>query len=137
MNTTNTDQSYIIHRTGAAPLAFNGELLAESDGAEPDTVRWHHIAVYRVATGRQYVVAIAYRSTWKLELSYDHAAIVASPAAVAAALADYNPISHVRGFPLAPAYVERQERLLRDIRERYWRQVSDVLASRPEFAERI
>lgn len=123
-----------LKRTGKAPLRFTGELIKESDGGSRDANRWHELAVYRTAKGK-YVVRIAYRTRWQGELDRDTAEIVAKPNEVAAALEEYDPCSPVGGYPAGEAYADRQARLMNDIRRRYDAQVSELLASSPEFAE--
>src|SRR5687768_14022192 len=59
-------QSVRLTRTGDAPLAFSGRILADVSGktlSDGDVPRWHDLAIYETA-GAQYVVAIAYRTTW-------------------------------------------------------------------------
>jgi len=128
-----------LTRTGQPPLRFTGELLEESDGQivnGKDHNRWHELAVYRTA-GSKYVVKICYRTRWDGELDRDQAAIVEKPEAVAFALQDYDPCAPVGGYPAGDAYADKQARLMSDIRRRYDAQVSEILASSPEFAEEV
>jgi hypothetical protein len=126
-----------LTRTGQAPLRFTGELLEESDGhiqGGKDHNRWHELAVYRT-NGGSYVVRIAYKTIWQGELDREMAEIVGKPEAVAEVLRDYDPTSHVQGYPPGEHYAAKQARTLDDIRRRYDAQVSEILASAPEFAE--
>lgn len=128
-----------LKRTGKAPLRFKGELLEESEGERVggrENNRWHELAVYRTPGGK-YVVRIGYRTRWQGELGRDNAEIVAKPEEVAAVLRDYDPCAPVTGFPPGDAYAQKQARLMSDIRTRYEHQVSELLASSPEFAERV
>jgi hypothetical protein len=124
-----------LNRTGDAPLRFDGEEVASSDGQRQggrDRNRWHDLAVYRVADDR-YVVAIAYRTQWQGELDHHAAVIVATAAEVAQVLRDHDPCGHLAGYPAGPQYADRQVALARDVRSRYETQVSDVLDA-DEFA---
>jgi len=128
-----------LTRTGKAPLRFTGELLEESDGriqGGKDHNRWHHLAVYRTG-GNSYVVRIAYKTIWQGELDREITEIVGKPEAVAVVLRDYDPTSHVQGYPPGEHYAAKQARTLDDIRRRYDSQVSEILASAPEFAEEV
>jgi hypothetical protein len=129
--------NYTLPRSGRAPLRFQGELLAESEGYRytgREQTRWHNIAIYRTAGGK-YVVSIQYRTRYQGETDHDAAEVIAQPSGVEATLREYDPIAIVRGFPANDHYADRQARLQTDIRQRYEAQVSDVLADRPEFAE--
>lgn len=126
---------HTLARTGQAPLKFTGELLKESDD-ERHNNRWHELAVYRT-TGGRYVVRIAYRTLWQGELARYAAEVVGGPDGVSRVLRNYDPCGPVTGYPLGAAYAERQARLMADIRNRYNAQVSELLASAPEFAEEI
>ena len=131
--------SFILQRTGNPPLKFEGELIAESrpqpvaNKKEPN--RWHELAVFRTAAGK-YVLAVTYRAEWKDEQSHSHAEVHSDSESVVAALRQYNPIAHVRGFPLGEAFAHKQQRLLQEISQRFATQVSELL-NRDEFAEVI
>jgi hypothetical protein len=131
--------NYTLRRSGQPALRFQGELLAESDGAwhaGREQNRYHELAVYRTAGGK-YVVAVGYRTRWQGETDHDSAEIVDAPTNVAGVLRDYDPTGHVGGFPAGPAYAEKQARLLADLRRRYDDQVSDVLGASDEFMEGV
>jgi hypothetical protein len=127
-----------LPRSGAAPLRFRGELLAESDGERRsgrEQTRWHELAVYRTA-GDRYVVRITYRTRYQGEPDVD-VALVTDAAGVAAALESHDPCAAAVGYPPGEHYAERQRRLLEDLRRRYAAQVSEVLAADPAFAEDV
>lgn len=128
-------ESITLARTGRAPLAFTGELLAESDGerqAGREQNRWHDLAVYRTESGR-YVARVGYRTKWEGELDRADAATLETPAEVAAWFTAHDPAAAVKGFPSGAAYAERQAKLLADVRGRYQAQVSEILSG-PVFA---
>ena len=128
-----------LDRTGQAPLRFEGELLAESDGriaAGRDHNRWHAIRIFRTAGGA-YVVAVGYRTQWRGELDHDWVEAREAPADLADALRYYDPEGHVLGYPPGEQYAEKQAWLRADLRTRYEHQVSAILGSHPEFAEVI
>jgi len=130
---------HTLPRSGQAPLTFTGQQLAESDGERQsgkEHNRWHELAVWRT-TGGKYVVQIAYRTKWQGELDHDAAVIVDQAKDVISVLTGHDPVAHVGGYPIGAAYAERQSRLLADIRARYDSQVSAILESAPEFAERV
>ena len=135
----NLGDTITLDRTGKAPLRFRGELLTELDDSRvgrKDQNRWYELAVYRTAAG-SYVVRISYRTRWDGELDHDAAELIAEPRGVATTLQEYDPCSPVIGYPAGEAYAERQRRLEADIRRRYNSQVSELLASAPEFAEEV
>lgn len=132
-------ESIILRRTGDVPLAFEGDLLAESNGrvqAGRDHSRWHVLGVYRTKGGT-YVVRIAYRTQYQGEMDHDLAMPVADATEVVAELRLYNPTECVRGFPPHESFYERQAKLMDDIDHRYRRQIADLLSEHPEFAEVI
>lgn len=128
-----------LPRSGQAPLVFVGEMLAESDGERVsgrEQNRWHELAVYRTPGGK-FVVRIAYRTRWQGELEHNAAEVCQQPREVATVLRDHNPTAAVVGYPTGSGYKDKQARLMADIRGRYEEQISEILASAPEFAERI
>lgn len=138
-----TTMQTIITRTGHPPLLFNGELIASVTGDVPSKrerpgtrKRFHTIAVYRTDGGK-YVVNIGYQSTWETESNNYQAFIVEKPGDVYSVLKSYNPLSPVIGFPPGESYVEKQARLMKEIKMRWENMVSDILASSPEFAEEV
>ena len=129
---------YSLPRSGNSPLAFDGELIAESDGQRQfgkEHNRYHEIAVYRTDGGK-YVVAIRYHTHWQGEAHHDFAIAVDTASEAADEFRNHEPTSHVGGYPVADNYAEKQQRLLADIRARYDAQVSEILSGE-EFAERI
>lgn len=139
-------ETFTLTRTGAAPLRFQGRLIAENDGerqAGSEHNRWHELAIYQTSGGR-YVVRIAFCTRWEGELHHDIAEIVDAgkdtggdhdhAETVAEILQSYDPMAHVGGYPSGTGYEDRQRRLDRDIRARYAAQVSEILAG-GDFAE--
>ena len=131
-----TESTFVLRRSGHAPLRFQGELLTEADGhghSGPAQNRWHELAVYRTAGGR-YVASVSYRSRYQDESDHDRAAVCADVRAVADYLCGIDPTEFVRGFPDGEHYAEKQRRLMLDIRLRFEQLVSRVLDG-DKFAE--
>ena len=129
---------FTLPRSGQAPLTFNGELIASSEGqqlAGRDRARWHDLAIYRT-TDNRYVVGVSYQTIWQGEIGYDIAEVAENPAAVLRVFRSYNPIVKVWGYPPGPNYADRQKALLAELVLAYESQVSIVLNG-PEFAESI
>lgn len=132
---------YTLTRTGRAPLAFDGETLADAsskwtNGRENN--RWHEVAVYRTVGGR-YVVAVTYQTQWQGEQDYHWVVEASEPSEVSATLAEFGDqiTEPVKGYPVGSAYAERQARLMSDLRQRYDSLVSEVLGADKAFCEVI
>ena len=129
-------QSYLLPRSGQAPLKFTGEEIASSEGRIQngrDHNRWHDLTVYRTVGGG-YVVQVQYRTQWQGECEHDEAVVCDDAQSAAWELQGYDPTAHCPGYPPGAAYADRQTRLMQDLRARYAAQVSEVLAGE-EFAE--
>jgi len=132
-------QTHTISRTGSAPVRFDGELLAESDGWRRgrDASRWHEIRIYGTSGGR-FVAEIRGGTMWEGEEAVSTLEIADTAGALVAILRDYDPTAHVLGFPPGPAYAEKQQRVLDDLRVRYEAQIGEMLAEHADiFAEVI
>jgi len=130
-------ESFILSRSGRAPLRFTGELVSESEGRRllgKEQSRWHDVSIY-TTDNNLWVLCITYRSQYQGEPGHNHAEWFASAVELAGALSAYDPCRHVGGWPTGEHYRERQGRLLADIRRCFAAQVSEVLASDPAFAE--
>ena len=113
--TDEPSESVRLTRTGDAPLSFSGRILADVSGkrlGDGDASRWHDLAIYETAGG-QYVVAIAYRTTWKGERGRDTLAVVVDRNELRDALKRYEPAVAVQGLPPGSQFTERQARLMR------------------------
>ncbi len=124
-----------LEYTGYAPFVFDGELLFESRGVETNgkiNTRWHDIKVYESASF-DYIVHIAYHSTWKGEINHNEVCIRASRQAVEAALTEHDPCAHVRGYPPRKEFATKQEALLRDIKARWQDQIGRMMFENAEF----
>jgi hypothetical protein len=129
---------YKLERTGQAPLSFEGALIAENEGkwaAGKEQNRWHDLRLYRTSGGK-YVLQIEYCTQWQGELSYAQAEVVAAEN-VTDALHEYCPPEHLQGFPRMQQYADRQSNLLEWIRQRYEKQVSELLSKIDELSEKI
>lgn len=131
------NQSIVIHRSGAPPLAFVGELIAGAEPSASDTgERWHTIDVYRT-TGGAYVVEVNYQSDRRGETDHTDAQSFADLGAAVAWLRSYNPVGYVTGWPPLPVYADRQARLMLELRERFAQLVTQVLAQIPAAKETV
>lgn len=120
-----------LPRTGHPPLTFDGELIAEassrlSGGQEQN--RWHELALYRTEQSR-FVGAITYRTCWQGELDHSHVEIF--PFAhkedeVIAFFTGYDPTAHCAGYPPGAQFVEKQRRMLAQLRGNYEAAVSEL-----------
>lgn len=132
-------RDFIVPRHAAAPLAFSGELLASVSGQQtrPDKTnkRWHEIDLYKTATGK-YVVAIRFRCATKYDDPFDDAEVLTSTDEVTDFLNGYDPVEHVRGWPLE-RHEQEDQRLREALTHHFDRLVSQLLSSRAEFAERV
>ncbi len=131
-------QSVRLTRTGDAPLAFTGRMLADVSGkrlAEGDVPRWHDLAIYETAAG-QYVVAIGYRTTWKGEMGRDSLAVVADRNELRDALKRYDPVAHVQGFPPGSQFAEKQARLVAMMRQQ-WDNLITMALNEVDVEERV
>lgn len=128
-----------IPRSGAAPLAFNGDAVASDttrahDG--PTQNRWHDATIYRTAAGK-YVVAVSYHTCWQGELEHDYADVADSPDQVPRLLAGYDPLGPVTGYPAHPAYDAKRARMAKDLTLAYQAMVGRLLASDPAFSQHV
>lgn len=130
-------EKFRLERTGEAPLAFTGRVIAESMGRRDDTdvPRWHDLRVYRTKAG-QLVLEVAYNTEWRGETGFRWARPV-DAGDLAGALRGYDPTEHVAGFPATPANADRQRNLLAWIRARYEAQVTELLSAVEGTAEEI
>ena len=119
---------YTLPRTGDRPLAFRGELLAESDGEVTDgqhNNRYHALALYRTASGRL-VAHVAYHTEWVGEQESSTVYVADTPADLADALKSHNPCSTLVGMPRGME--ARQASRDEWVRSRYLAQVGEVLS---------
>jgi len=72
---------------------------------------------------------VVYRTTWEKE--HDHHFAVVSDDSVQT-LRDYDPTEHVLGYPPGTQYVEKQARLLAELRAGYDRALSEAAKHWPE-----
>lgn len=122
-------QNVTLERTGKPPLVFTGTVVSESLGSpgnDPAHERYHNIVIWRTKAGK-WIGEVEYVTERKGEVNYYAAEAFDDPQELAAALHEYDPTGYVAGYPPLPAFKERQERLLQDIRARFEKQVSEVL----------
>lgn len=132
------DASHVIARDGAAPLTFAGQLLAtqssRGDGALEH--RWHNIDVY-LTRGGKWIGRVQYSTRWEGEYSHTAAQVFDDARGLADWLAKLDPTAHVVGFPPAPHYTARQQKMIAEIRDGYARAVGWLLAEITPAAEVI
>ena len=129
---------FTLRRSGAAPVRFCGELIAESSGqhrANREYSRYHDLAIYRVEDGG-YLLHVEYVTRYQGEVGYSLVLPLASQSELVRALEAYDPCSRVRGYPDGEQHRVKQQRLLEEIRSHYQEQVSDLLES-CSFTEEI
>lgn len=131
-------QSVRLTRTGDAPLAFIGRILADVSGqrlGEGDVPRWHDVAIYETAGG-QYVVAIGYRTTSKGEMGRDTLAVIADRNELRDALKRYDPVAQVQGVPPGPQGAEKRARLVAMMRQQ-WESLMAMALTEVDVEERV
>lgn len=130
---------FTIPRYAAAPLAFDGELLATASGqhTRPNKAnsRWHELDLYLAESGK-YVVAIRFRCSTRHDDPYDDAEVCQTPADVVRFLGEYDPVEKVRGWPLQQ-HAKEDARLREQLTSAFDRLASQVIANRDEFAEQV
>ncbi len=132
-------EEFKLTRTGKPPLAFTGELLAESSSKQhqgPLQNRWHELAVYRTAGGK-FVAAVTFRTVWQGESDRHTAEHADTPAELVDALTMYDPTGEWDGYPDTPHYAEKQARIQVAVTDGYRRALSEVFAGVEGAEERI
>ena len=129
--------AYTLTRTGAAPLRFEGELVAKATSYSRDGPlqnRWHEIEVYACLpfSGGRHVVHVEFSSRWQGESGHHAVEVFDAPDSLAEFLQSYDWRQGWENYPAGPDYADRRERNERAIAGGYARAVSDVLAGFPE-----
>jgi hypothetical protein len=129
---------HILARSGTAPLAFVGDVIAEAnsrrDGKRHPAKQWYSAAIYRTAAG--YVVAAEYHTEWPHERGYRWAEAVPTAAAAATWLQEIEHLEPVAGFPEGKQFEGKQARLEDSLTDQWEWLVGEVLAQAgAEFAE--
>ena len=136
---------YNLKRSGTAPLAFTGELLAESSGLQlhkgtdkpGKRDSWHEARVYKTEGGN-WIVEITFQSSFRHEHPAWYAEAFETPQEARNALESYDPSKDVRGYPADhPGREEKQRALLEAARERFDAILTDLFSQVPEFADRV
>ena len=127
-----------LQRTGEPWLAFEGELIAQSNGqwaAGKEQKRWHDLRLYRTAGG-EYVVHVVYRTTRGSELNYSWAKVAAADE-FAHVLRSYEPEINVEGFAALLARIRRRTGRSTRLARRYGVQVTELLRDVAALDERV
>ena len=121
-----------LKRTGHAPVQFQGELLARSDGSRrrgKEQTQYHVLGLYRAEAGG-YVASVEYHTCWQGEEGRSDVLGADSGPALAKKLSAFDAAAAVTGFPPGrpgDQISAKRERVLADVRDRYAAQVSEVL----------
>lgn len=105
----NKKQVYTLPRTGAPPLRFEGELVAEADTEAMESLRHYITQIYRVGT--KWVTYVGYRTKWAGESDHDWARICRDVQEITQLLEEYNVLPEGRGYPPMAEYQDRQKKL--------------------------
>jgi hypothetical protein len=122
--------NYTFPRTGAPALACEGELLARATSKREKgnlSRYWHELTLVRAASGK-IVLAVSYRSDWPQETPQDDAFVLDNLEAVPPALAEYEPLDGVGGYPEGEQFEARQRKLEGEIWTGYYAAVARLLA---------
>lgn len=132
--------TYTLPRTGAAPLRFAGDLLADvstHNGDRGRFQRWHEIAVYQTEAGK-FVLWIGYQSDFEQGRDVQTATVCDSPDAVRLALAEHDPLARFIGYSSGRQFDERQDRVKRELQLAWENAVRDLLVTAADiFAEEV
>jgi hypothetical protein len=122
-------ETITLERSGSTPIRFNGELLASAGGVPEKVKRGHVVKFFRVdAGGREvYAASVEYLTEWRDEPQWFAAAMSSGPGDLAEWLLTLNIDAHVSGYPPGAQFVERQKRLLSDLRAAYIEAVRIVM----------
>lgn len=135
---TGRAREVILSRTGLPALRITEYgLCAQASSRAQQGVRgvretrWHELDLWSADTQMQgpeqrHALAIRYCTQWQGELGHHHAALILRRD-LAQALADYDPLAHVTGYPPGEQFAERRARLLRELRAGWEHAVSDLL----------
>jgi hypothetical protein len=130
---------FVVPRSGTSPLAFTGERLVRVTGLDlqrdKQVSRWHEIELF-LTNSKRYVVAVHFVCESKHDDPYDEAEVFDSPTGVIEYLERFDPVEGVRGWPL-DRHREQDRRLRTALTNNFERLVSQLFASRVEFAERL
>lgn len=128
----------IVKRSGAQPLEFDGDLVAEGTTRTEESKRWHTIKVYKA--GDKFIAAVEYGSTWQHEPArYDayDGEYLGSMAPMALKLLAHDPLAHVVGYPRGKQFEDKQKALMIELRRRWDNLVTEVLAQVPGAAQKL
>ncbi|MBM3802962.1 MAG: hypothetical protein FJW26_11730 [Acidimicrobiia bacterium] len=135
----NSGEQFFVPRSGTSPLDFTGERLVHVSGRDLQRdkrlSRWHEIELF-VTNSNRYVVAIHFACETKHDDPYDEAEAFDSPTDVIEYLEEFDPVEGVRGWTL-DRHREQDRRLRTALTNSFQRLVSQLLAGRPEFAQKL
>lgn len=122
-----------LERTGYAPLIGEMQKIAYATNQPDDSSsyqRWHEIALYKTRRGNL-VLHVCWRANWHEET--DHCTALVLPDDpnwkhdVSFALANYDPVAHLMGFPDQAQFRGRQQKLKAQITSRWQALVAKFL----------
>lgn len=130
-------QSYVLTRTGKAPLAFQGILRSEASSEfiqttpdKPNKDVWIIRVFDIVGKEGPRIVAIDYLKKAKGTSGEHHFAEPSTD--LQATLAAYNPLDVLVGFPSGPKFADKQRDLEAAVKRQFAELVSQVLQPFPE-----
>lgn len=130
-----------LKRTGQVPVTFTGELIQEGSSWQSrgdGQNRWHGVAIYRTEKSQRYVLAITFHSRWQGESElHDVLILDTDQKSTITALQEYDPIPGNIGYPNSAQYHERQERMEKDLRQRFRVLIAEILHDAYGIEERI
>lgn len=121
---------WIFPRTGQPALQCTGTLLARATSKREKgnlSRYWHELTLVRAASNKL-VLAVSYRSDWPQETPQDDAFVLDDLIAVPPALAAYEPLDGVAGYPEGEQFEARQRKLEGEIWTGYYAAVARLLA---------
>ncbi len=128
---------HVLPRSGRAPLAFRGRLVARADSqTEGGEERSHLLALYQTAAGR-WVAEVRYRTTHRHDTPSSWAADYDRLEEAVAVLRDWDPRQDPRPFPAGEKWRRRAEPILEDLERRFDEALGRLLEDLPETWERV
>ena len=122
-------ETFTIERTALPELTFSGQLLAESIGEDTNGQsqgRIHELRVYET-DDHQYIVSCHFRSPFESELSDSFVEVVDTVDEVEATLSLYDATERIDVAAFANGDASRKQSVCTVLRERFDRQVLQVL----------
>lgn len=130
-------EPYTLIRSGMRPVSFTGTLLAAASSSRPEGIgagRWHDLALYRTDAG-SCVLEIVARSNEQDEGEHHLVRVGRSLADLDSTLLTYNPARILPDSPSADLSEGQLRSLRADLRRRWERAVTELMAPFPASLE--